>query len=1048
MWGFLRRFREHATHTRAVPPDVKIRNDFRDSVRQITEFGLIYRVFEFDEAGYLARNPDVCAMIQAGRVASGYEHWLDRGAAEGRLQGDGRPFPLPEHMNREALLLQYQITIGDEARATQSLACWIAGQETSLRDTLGPGFDVVALHRELAEAEEPLVPPPEFCLVAFYAVLLDEMRDPAATIDRYRAVGRICAHLIAARKDYWAGRVVIWARLRAGIAARSVGRFEDARAELAIVRQAHWRQPTDIGLRVDVPPPAFVRATYELCMIEAEQGDPTACVMHAIALTNRLFQWGHNWLRAILYDDVLRVCAALEAATDLRGASVCRALDRLVEHLPYLPWLMIRDRDGFDRKRAEAEAGAGFDHDIIVMVGDSTSESMRYRAVHVADAARCLGLRAATCAPSDLDEIRRLEVSAKTFVVFRSDLNETVKSAIEMFRTGSARVVFDIDDLFFDPTLADSIAGIKLLDEVNARGAILAIEAFRRTLLACDIASGPTAVLVEEFERLGRPAIRIPITTGRLDEALARCVPQRRPNGRVVIGYFSGSWTHQHDILECTSAICEVMAAHDHVDLLLVGHLSPPAELASFAGRVQTAGFRSHPEMLALYRSTDISIAPLERGNRFCDAKSPTKIFEAGLFRVPTVASAAPGFLSAISHGRDGMIAHSREDWKACIAALARSDRMRLEMGARAFGRARDEFSSGALQRAVANHYGAPSVGGRDRAFRTKHLRILCLVETDGASLKAASSNLRWIENLRFFGHELSVLADTGAGWMHLAERAEAIRAADVVLAVHPLSFDPALIEQAFGTAVVHASFAADQVDRMIDRTQTHVGRPGDLPTCVVYGEVGRIGRIAAMALPGIVACDLPVERFDYWPRHVAREPRTLLFTVEVGMNRDLVAAVDRLLQRLVQSTVITSLILIGERQALDGLATPAERHPLPEQSGVLAELYSRAALGLVVASFTPVRRRYEMMACEVPLIDVGRWTDLVNREALDRSVEVLSATISRLMADPQERRSLVAVGRHQVDRLPNELESARRLEVILLQHVEDMEDRKGRGVT
>ncbi len=42
---------------------------------------------EFNEAWYLAANPDVKAAIMRGEFSSGYEHWLRTGSAEGRPLG-------------------------------------------------------------------------------------------------------------------------------------------------------------------------------------------------------------------------------------------------------------------------------------------------------------------------------------------------------------------------------------------------------------------------------------------------------------------------------------------------------------------------------------------------------------------------------------------------------------------------------------------------------------------------------------------------------------------------------------------------------------------------------------------------------------------------------------------------------------------------------------------------------------------------------------------------------------------------------------------------
>lgn len=61
-------------------------------------------------------------------------------------------------------------------------------------------------------------------------------------------------------------------------------------------------------------------------------------------------------------------------------------------------------------------------------------------------------------------------------------------------------------------------------------------------------------------------------------------------------------------------------------------------------------------------RGLILNIAPLEI-NRFCEAKSELKYFEAALVRVPTVASPTQPFKNAIQHGVNGFLAGDSADW-------------------------------------------------------------------------------------------------------------------------------------------------------------------------------------------------------------------------------------------------------------------------------------------------------------------------------------------------------------------------------------------------
>src|SRR5207248_10197563 len=80
---------------------------------------------DFDEAGYLALNPDIAEDVRAGLYASGYEHWKRRGVKERRpapAPGErmaviGTPLDpsIPASFDEEAYLL-YNPDVADSVR--------------------------------------------------------------------------------------------------------------------------------------------------------------------------------------------------------------------------------------------------------------------------------------------------------------------------------------------------------------------------------------------------------------------------------------------------------------------------------------------------------------------------------------------------------------------------------------------------------------------------------------------------------------------------------------------------------------------------------------------------------------------------------------------------------------------------------------------------------------------------------------------------------------------------------------------------------------------
>jgi hypothetical protein len=88
----------------------------------------------------------------------------------------------------------------------------------------------------------------------------------------------------------------------------------------------------------------------------------------------------------------------------------------------------------------------------------------------------------------------------------------------------------------------------------------------------------------------------------------------------------------------------------------------------------------------------DISLAPLEVGNPFCESKSELKFFEAALAEVCTVASPTGPFQRAIRDGETGFLATSEESWYRALLSLVDDPVRRRQLGRAAFYDAIVEF--------------------------------------------------------------------------------------------------------------------------------------------------------------------------------------------------------------------------------------------------------------------------------------------------------------------------------------------------------------------
>jgi glycosyltransferase involved in cell wall biosynthesis len=157
-------------------------------------------------------------------------------------------------------------------------------------------------------------------------------------------------------------------------------------------------------------------------------------------------------------------------------------------------------------------------------------------------------------------------------------------------------------------------------------------------------------------------------------------------SGDFVIGYASGTKTHDKDFEVCVDALWKFMDSNPSSHLEIVGYT--PIDIQSvpktFRGRVTMIKPVPHNQLLDLIRRWSVNIAPLEI-NDFTHGKSELKFLHASLMQVPTIASPSSSFLQAITNGQNGIIACTSEDWFSAFEKLSSNPGFRGQLGQMAY---------------------------------------------------------------------------------------------------------------------------------------------------------------------------------------------------------------------------------------------------------------------------------------------------------------------------------------------------------------------------
>lgn len=310
---------------------------------------------------------------------------------------------------------------------------------------------------------------------------------------------------------------------------------------------------------------------------------------------------------------------------------------------------------------------------------------LRYRAHLPAEALGLLGVHADVRHYRHPDIVELAE-SADVVVVYRVPATIEVRRFVEEAHRRGTPVLFDVDDLIFDPDLEAEIPALQVLAGAERDLWLQGVHRYRTTMELCDGFIGSTQRLCEHATAVtGLPSYRFSNGVGLVMSRLADTALEHDPApGPVRVGYLSGTDTHDRDWATVEDAVVSALEEIDGAELWLVGKLTPGAAARRLGDRLVQVPFQPWTALPKLLHTLDVNLAPLEPTSRFNDAKSAIKWLEAGLSATPTIASPTRPFQEVIEHGVNGMLADVPEEWARALTTLSGDDALRRRLGQRA----------------------------------------------------------------------------------------------------------------------------------------------------------------------------------------------------------------------------------------------------------------------------------------------------------------------------------------------------------------------------
>ena len=277
----------------------------------------------------------------------------------------------------------------------------------------------------------------------------------------------------------------------------------------------------------------------------------------------------------------------------------------------------------------------------------------------------------------DIPALAREVMNVDVLVICRYRYDSEVARLVARARAGGTRVLFDCDDLIFDTQQVHLL--LETLDQPTDAAVhwdlwFALVGRVGATARLCQGGVTTNGFLAHRMADLlgGAPVGIIPNYLAPDQEVISRQLldaKRRRGfhgDGRVTVGYFSGSPTHNKDFAVAAPALARLLTADPLVDLRIVGFPPPNGPLASFEGRIEIVPLQDYLNLQRVIAEVDVNIAPL-RDNLFTNCKSELKFFEAAVVGTWTVATPTFTFRRAIRDGVTGRLARSHE-WDTALA--------------------------------------------------------------------------------------------------------------------------------------------------------------------------------------------------------------------------------------------------------------------------------------------------------------------------------------------------------------------------------------------
>ena len=267
---------------------------------------------------------------------------------------------------------------------------------------------------------------------------------------------------------------------------------------------------------------------------------------------------------------------------------------------------------------------------------------------------------------NELETVKELLPESSILVFGRqSGQEKIIDKLVKLAHENEKKVGLDIDDLVFDINYLNVV-----LDTIGEKtnksywlSYFMSVQAMAKKM---DFFVTTNKFLAGKLEKsFNKPCgvIRNSINREQINASLVYLTKkEKRDEAGFVMGYFSGSPTHEKDFNVAQPEIIKFLDEHEDATLVIVGYMRffGVAKELMEKNRIRFLPFTDFRKLQRLMAEVDVNIAPLVI-NDFTNCKSELKFFEAAIVETTTIASPTYTFKNAITDGKNGFLAQPGE---------------------------------------------------------------------------------------------------------------------------------------------------------------------------------------------------------------------------------------------------------------------------------------------------------------------------------------------------------------------------------------------------